>query len=322
VTFQAPLLLALLGLVPFAAAAYVLAQRRRRRFAVRYTNVDVLAGVAAGRAWARHLPALFALLALAALLIALARPQHTVAAQRHEATVMLLTDTSGSMTATDVKPTRLAAAQAAARTFARKVPDEFRLGLITFGSAAQELAAPTTDHQRVLAAIDSMQVHGGTAMGDGINLAVNAARVPVPDGLGGARRLPAAIVMLSDGASTRGSDPVDVVGKVKKYKIPIYTVALGTANGELKHVNKRTGAVTFERVPPDPLVLQDIARDTGGEYFAAPNAQRLSAVYRNLSTRLAHVKEHRQVTSAFAGGALVLLLAGAGFGLVRGGRLP
>ena len=321
-SFQAPLLLALLGLVPVAAAAYVLAQRRRRRFAVRYTNVDVLAAVSAGRSWVRHLPALLGLLALAALLVALARPQHTVAAVRHEATVLLLTDTSGSMTATDVKPTRLAAAQVAARTFARRVPSDFRLGLISFGSAAQQLAEPTTDHARVIAAIDSMKVHGGTAMGDGIQLAVNSARVPVPDGLGGSRRLPAAIVMLSDGASTRGADPVDVVSRIKRYKIPIYTVALGTPNGQLKHTNKRTGAVTYERVPPDPLVLQDIARDTGGEYFAAADAQRLSAVYRNLSTRLAHVKEHRQVTSAFAGGALVLLLAGAGFGLVRGGRLP
>lgn len=321
-SFQAPLLLALLGLVPLAAAAYVLAQRRRRRFAVRYTNVAVLAAVSAGRSWARHLPALLGLLALAALLVALARPQHTVAAVRREATVLLLTDTSGSMTATDVKPTRLAAAKAAARTFARRVPSDFRLGLISFGSAAQQLAEPTTDHARVIAAIDSMQVHGGTAMGDGIQLAIDSARVPVPDGLGGRRRLPAAIVMLSDGASTRGADPVDVVQQIKKYKIPIYTVALGTPDGQLKHVNKQTGAVTYERVPPDPLVLQDIARDTGGEYFAAPNAQRLSAVYRNLSTRLAHVKEKRQVTSAFAGGALVLLLAGAGFGLARSGRLP
>jgi Ca-activated chloride channel homolog len=321
-TFQAPLLLALLALVPLAAVAYVLAQRRRRRFAVRYTNVDVLAAVAAGRSWGRHLPALLGLLALAALLVALARPQHTVAAVRREATVMLLTDTSGSMTANDVKPTRLAAAKAAARTFAKRVPADFRLGLITFGTSAQELAEPTTDHARVIAAIESMQVHGGTAMGDGIRLAVNAVRAPVPDGLGGSRRLPAAIVMLSDGASTRGADPIDVVGQVKKYKIPIYTVALGTANGQLRHVDKRTGAVTLEKVPPDPLTLQDIARDTGGEYFTAPNAQKLSAVYGHLSTRLAHFTEKRQVTSAFAGGALVLLLAGAGFGIARGGRLP
>jgi Ca-activated chloride channel homolog len=322
VSFQAPLLLALLGLVPFAAAAYVLAQRRRRRFAVRYTNVAVLAGVSAGRSWGRHLPALLALLALAALLIALARPQHTVTAERREATVILVTDTSGSMTATDVKPNRLAAAQAAARTFAAKIPDEFRLGLISFGSTAQQLAEPTTDHARVVAAINSLQVHGATAMGDALKLAVDSARVPIPDGLGGQRRLPAAIVMLSDGASTRGADPIDVVGDVKKYKIPIYTVALGTQDGTLTHTDPQTGAVTTERVPPDALTLQDVARDSGGQFFAAPDARKLQTVYANLSTRLAHYKEKKQVTSAFAGGALVLLLAGAGFGLARGGRLP
>ena len=321
-SFQAPLLLALLGLVPLAAAAYVLAQKRRRKFAVRYTNVDVLAAVAAGRSWTRHLPALLALLALAALLVALARPQHTVAAERREATVILLTDTSGSMTATDVKPNRLAAGQAAARTFARRDPDAFRLGLISFGSSAQELAEPTTDHARVLAAINSLKVHGATAMGDALTLAYNSARVPVPDGLGGNRRLPAAIVMLSDGASTRGADPITVVQQAKKYKIPIYTVALGTANGVLTHTDPKTGAVTTERVPPDSLTLQDIARDSGGQFFAAPDARKLQAVYANLGTRLAHVKEKRQVTSAFAGGALVLLLAGAGFGMARGGRLP
>jgi Ca-activated chloride channel family protein len=322
-TFAEPVLLVGLLLLPLAALAYGGLQRRRRRESAAWANPALLGNLVTERpGWRRHVPFLLLLLSLAALILALARPQHTVAAVRREATVMLLTDTSGSMTATDVKPTRLAAAQAAARTFARRVPSAFRLGLITFGSAAQQLAEPTTDHARVIAAIDTMRVHGGTAMGDGIQLAVESARVKVPDGLGGSRRLPAAIVMLSDGASTLGADPIDVVGRIKKYKIPIYTVALGTANGELKHVNKKTGAVTYERVPPDPLVLQDIARDTGGEYFAAPNAQRLSAVYRNLSTRLAHVREKRQVTSAFAGGALVLLLAGAGFGLARGGRLP
>jgi Ca-activated chloride channel family protein len=159
-------------------------------------------------------------------------------------------------------------------------------------------------------------------MGDAIKLAVDAARVPTPDGLGGSRRLPAAIVMLSDGASTRGADPITVVQSLKKYKIPIYTVALGTADGTLTHTNKQTGAVTTEKVPPDALTLQDIARDSGGQFFAAPDARQLQAVYANLGTRLAHVKEKRQVTSAFAGGALVLLLAGAGFGLARGGRLP
>jgi Ca-activated chloride channel family protein len=322
VTFQAPLLLATLAVVPLIAAVYVLAQRRRRRYAVRYTNVDLLASVA-GRSYTRHLPALLGLLALAALLIAVARPQRTVAAERREANVILVTDTSGSMLATDVRPNRLAAAQAAARTFIRKVPDGFRIGRVTISNSAQQVVEPTTDHARVTAAVDALKVQGATAMGDALQLAINSARVPVPDGLGGARRLPAAIVLLSDGASTRGADPIDVVQKNKKYRIPIYTVALGTQSGVLEHRDPATGAVkSTEPVPPDSLTLQDIARDTGGQFFAAPDARKLQAVYANLSTRLAKTKEKRQVTSAFAGGALVLLLAGAGLGIARGGRLP
>src|SRR3954468_14421665 len=143
-SFQAPLLLGLLALVPLAAGAYALSQRRARKFAVRYTNVDLLLAVA-GRSWTRHIPALLALLALAALLVAIARPQRTVAAERREATVMLVFDTSGSMLATDVQPTRLAAAQLAGKTFADKVPDGFRIGVVGFGSSAQQLVEPTTD---------------------------------------------------------------------------------------------------------------------------------------------------------------------------------
>lgn len=320
-SFQAPLLLGLLAVVPLAAAAYALAQRRARKFAVRYTNVDLLVAVA-GRSWTRHVPAVLALLALAALLVALARPQRTVAAERREATVMLVFDTSGSMLATDVKPTRLTAAQAAGNAFVDSVPDEFRIGVVGFGSTAQQLSDPTTDHARIKTTISSLQVAGATAMGDALKLAINSARVPIPDGLGGSRRLPAAVVLLGDGASTRGDDPIDVVQQTKKYKIPVYTVALGTQDGTLTHTDPNTGAVSSERVPPDLLTLQDIARDTGGQFFATADARKLAAVYRNLGTRLTKTKEKRQVTSAFAGGAIVLLLAGAGFGLARGGRLP
>ena len=320
-TFQAPLLLGLLAVVPLVAVVYALQQRRAKKFAVRYTNVDLLIAVA-GRSWTRHLPALLALLALAALLIALARPQRTVAAERREATVMLVFDTSGSMLATDVQPSRLAAAQAAGNAFVEAVPDEFRIGVVGFGSAAQQLTEPTTDHARVKTTISSLQVAGATAMGDALKLAINSARVPIPDGLGGERRLPAAIVLLGDGASTRGEDPIDVVQQTKKYKIPVYTVALGSQNGTLTHTDPNTGAVNTEKVPPDLLTLQDIARETGGQFFATADAQKLAAVYRNLGTRLTKTKEKQQVTSAFAGGAIVLLLAGAGFGLARVGRLP
>jgi Ca-activated chloride channel family protein len=207
-------------------------------------------------------------------------------------------------------------------TFADKVPDTFRIGVIGFGSSAQQLVEPTTDHARVKTTISSLQVKGATAMGDALKAAINSARIPVPDGLGGERRLPAAIVLLGDGASTRGADPIDVVQDTKKFKIPVYTVALGTQNGTLTHTDPNTGQTNTERVPPDLLTLQEIARDTGGQFFATADARRLQTVYANLGTRLTKTKESQQVTSAFAGGALVLLLVGAGFGLVRGGRLP
>src|SRR4051794_33933969 len=258
-SFQAPLLLGLLAVVPLVAVVYALQQRRGKKFAVRYTNVDLLIAVA-GRSWTRHLPALLALLALAALLIALARPQRTVAAERREATVMLVFDTSGSMLATDVRPSRLAAAPAAGNAIVRSVPDEFRIGVVGFGSSAQQLTEPTTDHARVKTTISSLQVAGATAMGDALKLAINSARVPIPDGLGGERRLPSAIVLLGDGASTRGADPITVIQDTKKYRIPVYTVALGSQNGTLTHTDPNTGAITStEKVPPDLLTLQDVA---------------------------------------------------------------
>jgi Ca-activated chloride channel family protein len=159
-------------------------------------------------------------------------------------------------------------------------------------------------------------------MGDALKLAFGSARIPAPDGLGGERRLPAAIVLLGDGSSTRGDDPIDVVQRNRKFRIPVYTVALGTQNGTLTHTDPNTGATTTERVPPDLLTLQDIARDTGGQFFATADARRLERVYESLGTRLTKTQEKQQVTAAFAGGALVLLLAGAGFGLARSGRLP
>jgi Ca-activated chloride channel family protein len=320
VTFREPLVLLALALLPLAVIAYAVSQKRRRRFAVRYTNVDILAA-AAGASWLRHVPALLALLAVASLLVALARPERTVAAQRKEATIVLVTDTSGSMLAKDVRPDRLIAAREAARTLARQVPEDFRLGLVKFGNTAEQVLEPTTDRTRMELSLRQLQVHGATAMGDGLRLGLQAAQEPVPDGLGGTRKLPSAIVLLSDGASTRGEDPIDVATDAKKAKIRIYAVALGTPEGVLE-TRRQDGTTRQERVPPDTLTLQDIARDTGGRYFNAPDADQLEAVYSNLATRFSTVQEKQEVTAAFAGGGLVLLLGGLCVSLLRGGRLP
>jgi len=318
--FREPLVLLGLALLPLAVAAYVGAQRRRRRFAVRYTNVDLLAGVA-GASRLRHLPALLALLAVAALLVALARPERTVAAQRQEATVVMVSDTSGSMLARDVLPDRLTAAREAARTLTRRVPEDFRLGLVKFGSTAEQVLEPTTDRTRMELALRMLSVRGGTAMGDGLRLGLEAARTPVPDGLGGTRRLPSAIVLLSDGASTRGADPIDIAQEAERAKIRIFTVALGTPGGVLES-QQPDGTTRRQNVPPDTLTLQEIARETGGRYFNAPDADQLEAVYSGLATRLATRMEKQEVTAAFAGGGLVLLLGGLALSLLRGGRLP
>jgi Ca-activated chloride channel homolog len=315
VSFREPVLLLALALLPLAVAAYVLAQRRHRRYAVRYPAVDVLAGVA-GRSWGRHIPAALALLALTALLIGLGRPERTVAAPQRQGTVMMVTDTSGSMDATDVSPSRLRAAQTAARALAKKLPEQFRLGLVSFNNVAEQLVAPTTDRSQVNAAIDALKVHGSTAMGDGLELGLRSARTQIKDTEGRSRRLPAVMVLLSDGKSERGAEPVDVADRAKKLKVPIYTIALGTQSGTLNRGGKAIP------VPPDNVTLRDVAETTGARFFAAPSAARLETIYENLGTRFSTRREKQEVTAAFAGAALVLLLAGGILSLLRTGRIP
>jgi Ca-activated chloride channel family protein len=322
VSFREPLLLLGLALVPLALAAYVVAQRRRRRFAVRYTNVDVLATVAARSAWTRHIPALLALLALAALLIALARPERTVAAEQRQAMVVMVTDVSGSMRATDVAPDRLTAAQEAGRALVDKLPRDFRLGLVGFSHTASLLVEPTTDKQRVRAGIEGLTANGGTAMGDGLALGLQAARTPVSNELGVPQRLPSAIVLLSDGTNTAGrEDPMTVAERARELRVPVYAVALGTATGTIEHT-RLDGSTWTEPVPPDAAMLQEIARETRGRFYQTADAQRLTEIYRGLGTRLATRREKQEVTAAFAGGGLALLVLGMAAAMARSGRLP
>jgi Ca-activated chloride channel family protein len=323
VSFREPLFLIGLALVPLALVAYVLAQRRRRRYAVRYPGTALLATVA-GRAWGRHLPAALALLALAVLLAALARPERVVAAEERQGIVMMVSDSSGSMRATDVRPDRLTAAKAAARILVRELPDRFRLGLVAFGSVAEQQIEPTLDRASVLAALERLQVRGATAMGDGLQLGLDAARVPLPSQDGGPpRRLPAALVLLSDGKNTRGdADPIAVARAARRLRVRIFAVALGTQRGVLTTRDPVTGAVSSERVPPDLTTLRRIARITRGQFFTAATEERLRAVYADLGTQVTRRRERQEVTGAFTGGGLALLLLGAVAGLLRTGRLP
>jgi len=321
-TFRDPAMLAGLALVPLAALAYMSLQRRRRQEATTFSNPALLPNLVTARpGWRRHLPPVLILAALAALVIALARPQHTVAAPQRAATVMMVTDTSGSMNAEDVDPDRLSAAVKAAKKLTDQLPASFRLGLVTFADTADVQAPPTTDRDPVKAALDRLRASGGTAMATGLQRAIDLARAPVPDASGkGTRRLPSVLVLLSDGKDTQSPiDPLEVARQAKGLKIPIFTIALGTPTGEVQ-VQDQFGFTQSIPVPPDTETLREIASITGGRYFAAPDAARLESIYSNLGTKLSSKPIEKEVTAAFAGGAIVLLLAGGGLSLMWFGR--
>jgi Ca-activated chloride channel homolog len=324
VSFREPAVLLGLVLLPVALLAYLAIQGKRRRQAAAFGNPALLPGLMTARpGWRRHLPAGLLLLAVAALVLALARPQRSVAAPQRAATVVLVNDVSGSMRADDVDPTRLTAAVKSAKVLADRTPDNFRLGLVTFADYAQQLVAPTTDRGAVDGALDRMVADGGTAMGDGLARGLQSAQTPVPTQDGkGTRKLPAIIVLLSDGKNTLGvNDPLDVARQARKARIPVYTIALGTESGEVVQQDP-FGFVQRIPVPPDKATLRQIAEVTGGRFFEAVTAKDAEQIYSRIGTRLTSKPEQREITVAFAGGAFVLLLAGGALSLVWFGRLP
>jgi Ca-activated chloride channel homolog len=318
VSFAAPLVLLALIALPLLAAWYLFEQHNRRTAAAAFTAPRLQRSVAPHRPrWRRHVPLLSFALALALLVLAAARPQRTVAVPIRHASIMLATDISGSMLARDVLPTRLIAAKRAARAFLDRVPRRVSVGVLAFNQQAQVLQSPTRDRTAARAAIDRLAVSGGTATGEAIAAALGALRGGTAPA---ARRAPAAIVLISDGASTRGRDPLEVAREARRLHVPIYTVALGTPQGTIE-VPGANGAMRTVHVPPDPQSLAAIAELSGGRSFTAADASGLSTVYERLGSQLGHRHVKRQVTSAFAGGAIVLLLVGAGSSLRWFGRL-
>jgi Ca-activated chloride channel family protein len=314
VSFATPVALFGLLLLPLLAATYIRAERRGRGRREAIVSAQLLPAVAPRRPrWRRHVPVALMAVAVGALVVALARPQTTQAVAVEEATVVVATDRSGSMLATDVAPDRLTAARRAAQTFVDAVPTTMRVGALAFNHQPTVLASPTRDHDAVRAALGTVEAAGSTATGDALAaaLALIPQDTPAPNPLapGGAteaERPPAAIVLLSDGASVRGRDVMDVAEEARRAEVPVYTVALGTQSGTI------TGADGVTRdVPPDVATLRAIAERTGGEAFSADDAEELTSVYERLGSRLATEDEEVEVTSAFAGGALLLLLIGA-----------
>ena len=316
-TLLHPLVLVALVAIPVLIWWYVSQQRRRAKAAEAFAAPRLGASVAPRRPrWRRHAPMLVFALALAVLIVAAARPQRVVAVPVNTASIMLANDTSGSMAATDVAPTRLRAAQRADTDFLATVPGSVKVGLVEFNSKVAVLQSPTTDRSLVRSAIAQLQVTGGTAIGDAIRTSL---RTLTSSKRPGAKQPPAAIVLLSDGASDVGSDPITAAQQAAADHIPIYTVVLGTAHGTVTE-KRKSGTVTVA-VPPDPPQLAQIARVSHGEAFTATDAKRLNTVYKRLGAQLGHKKVKQEETASFAGGGLILLLLGSAASLAWFGRL-
>lgn len=317
-SFSTPLVLLGLVAIPVLATWYVSRQRQRARAAEAFAAPALTPSVAPHRpGWRRHAPMLVFAIALAALIAAAARPQRTVAVPVDSAAIMLANDISSSMMATDVRPSRLGAAQRAAERFVGGVPAAVEVGQMEFARRPILLQSPTTDHALTLAAIAQLRPGGGgTAIGDTINTAVHVLTT-LPRKAG--KRPPGAIVLLSDGSSNVGADPVTAAQQAKAQHIPIYTIALGTASGTIpiKH-----GARTVTTpVPVSPQELAQIATLSGGRAFSAADSAKASTVYAHLATQLGHKNVKHEITASVAGGGLVLLLLGSGLSLLWFGRL-
>jgi Ca-activated chloride channel homolog len=315
VSFYSPLWLFALLLVPIALGVQRLARRRARRFALRFPAVPtVVAALGTRPDWRRHVPAVAMLAAVSALAIALARPHVTTRVPVREASLMLVLDRSGSMDANDVQPSRLLAAEKAANTFINQLPSNARVGVVTFSSSPDSAIAPTTDHVAARRAIDAQTANGATATGDALSVALNLLQQQ-----GKTSKGRSAIVLLSDGAANAGQDPISVAQRAEKSNISIYTVALGTSSGSLPNPDPFGPPVA---VPPDPQLMQQIARTSHGRSFSAQDANGLISIYKGLGTQLGSKTTQTDITVAFAAAALALLLA-AGAGSLRwSGRLP
>jgi Ca-activated chloride channel homolog len=318
VSFAAPLVLLGLALLPLLALAYALHARTRTRAAAAFSAPHLAPSVAPVRpGWRRHVPMLAFAIALALILVAAARPQTTVAVPVEHASILLMTDVSGSMQAQDVKPSRLVAARRAATTFVDSVPKQVNAGVMAFNQTPTILQSPTTDRIAVKSALQRLQSSGGTATGNAVRAAVRIlTATPGADG----KPPPAAIVLLSDGKSTSGVAPLTAAQEAGRRHIPIYTVALGTATGTIT-VPRKGGGTETRQVPPDPATLRQMAAASGGQAYQAADAQRLSQVYERLGSQLGRKNEPRQISSLFAAAALALLLAGAALTLRWFGRL-
>ncbi len=322
-SFQWPALLGLLVLIPALGGVYVWQLRRRPRQPVRYTRVRLLATAAAhGGRWGRHLPAGLLGLALAAIIFSVARPIAPLPVPASRTTVMLSIDVSRSMLADDMPPSRLEAAKTSAKEFVQALPAGMKVGVVTFSSFATLVIAPTADRQRVLEAIDLLNVEAATAIGDGLLEAIWAlpGRVRPSEPFTHPRPpqdpvLPGTVVLLSDGQSNRGVIPQDAAQIAREQQVKVYTVGIGTPEGTFLTLGGRSIWVRL-----DEDTLREIAEITGGLYYRVTRAPELRQVYRRLGRVVGWDSKPTEVSAIPAGAAALLAMVAVGLSLFRVNR--
>jgi Ca-activated chloride channel family protein len=313
-TFEWPLLLLSLVLVPILILGYWMAQRRRRVYAVRFTNLALLSEVVGkGPGVRRHIPPLLYLLGLTALLISLARPVAMLAAPREQSDVILVLDVSGSMSANDLQPSRMDAAQQAARTFVESLPDYVRVGLVSFSNVTSLEAPLTRDHAVVLQAIDGLRADGGTAIGDGLAQALDHLAQQPTDVEG--ERAPTQVVLLSDGESSAGIEPAVAAEQATNAQVRVSTIGVGQRGAAPMIANNQV-------VGLDEATLRSIAEQTGGQYFYAAETSELEQIYANLGTEVSWTLERTEITALVGALGTLFLLAGGVLGLRWFQQLP
>lgn len=314
-TFLAPERLLLLLGVAALAAVYVVRQRRHSRYAVRFTNLALLDRVAPERPrWRRHVPAAAFVAMLCLLVTGFARPTADVRVPRERATIIVAIDVSPSMRATDVPPTRLQAAKAAAREFVQELPRRFNVGVVAFSGSAALVVPPTTERGPVYAGIENLRVGQRTAIGEAVYTSLQA--IASFDRRAASDPPPARIVLLSDGANTAGRTPEEAAAEATKRRVPVSTIGYGTPYGMV-----RLGGM-WQPVPPDLPTLRGIAKSTGGGFYEAASVEELREVYEDIGSSIGYRTERREVSAWFVGFGLLAALAAATSSMLWFSRLP
>jgi len=315
-TWESPQRLWLLLAVAALAVAYVVMQRRRSRYAVRFTNLKLLDRVAPKRPqWRRHVPAGLFLAMLGLLVVGFARPTDEVRVPRERATVLVAVDVSRSMLADDVAPDRLTAAKSAAREFVANLPEQFNVGLVGFAGSASVFVPPVTDRSAVLTGVDRLTEgsagRAGTAIGDAIATSLDQIRTLDPQA--GEDTPPARVVVLSDGANTAGQDPAQSAVLARELGVPVDAISFGTESGSIGG---------GQAVPVDGATLEAVAQTSGGNYFEAGSSDELRDAYADIGSSVGYQTERQDVSARFIGIGLALAALAAIASLFWFARLP